>query len=281
MACPRVGHINFLNVLPLTYSYVHGGSQGLYLTAGVPAVLNSDLVNGRLDVSAVSSIVYARHSEELLVLPDICIRSDGTVESLIFVARRPIETFAASDKIILTAKSATTHCLLKIIMKKAYGAAPHYHIRHIGPENPLPDDATGALLIGDDALYLHHHREKNLFYYDIGAEWKKLTGRPMVYAVWAVNRRFAAEEPEMLQLAYDRITKGMRNGYAKKAQAINSILAQKPFTFEQLDKYLEVIRWDLGPKHIAALETFYALAQEMGLIKEKPAIEFAPVRRGV
>ena len=31
MSCPRVGHINFLNVLPLSWSYAHGADKGLIL----------------------------------------------------------------------------------------------------------------------------------------------------------------------------------------------------------------------------------------------------------
>jgi chorismate dehydratase len=114
MTCPRVGHINFLNVLPLTWSYAHGADQGLAITRGVPAVLNNDIVNHRLDVSNVSSIIYARDSEELVVLPDVCVSSDGDVQSILLVSRKPIGDLR-DDKIILTAKSATSHCLLKII----------------------------------------------------------------------------------------------------------------------------------------------------------------------
>ena len=65
---PRVGHIDFLNVLPLAYGYAHGGADGLAIERGVPAVLNSDLIAGRLDVSNVSSILYARHADKLRIL---------------------------------------------------------------------------------------------------------------------------------------------------------------------------------------------------------------------
>jgi chorismate dehydratase len=97
-----------LNVLPLTWSYAHGADQGLSITRGVPAVLNNDIVNHRLDVSNVSSIVYARNSEDLVVLPDVCISTDGAVQSILLVSRKPIDDIK-DDKIILTAKSATSH----------------------------------------------------------------------------------------------------------------------------------------------------------------------------
>lgn len=279
MSCPRVGHINFLNVLPLSWSYAHGADKGLILTRGVPAVLNNDIVNHRLDVSNVSSIIYARDSDELVILPDVCISTDGAVQSIILVSRKPIEDIK-DDKIILTAKSATSHCLLKIILRSAYGAIPNYYIRHVTPENPIPDDAAASLLIGDDALWLYHHQQPELYYYDLGAEWKKLTGKKMVYALWVANKNFASEQPEMLQLVYDRIRQAFTQGLQHKKAAIESVIKDKPFTYAQLDEYLgPAIRWNLTDDYIDGLKTFYELAHKMNLIEHIPEIKLAAVKR--
>ena len=279
MSCPRVGHINFLNVLPLSWSYAHGSDKGLILTRGVPAVLNNDIVNHRLDVSNVSSIIYARDSDELVILPDVCISTDGAVQSIILVSRKPIEDIK-DDKIILTAKSATSHCLLKIILRSAYGAIPNYYIRHVTPENPIPDDAAASLLIGDDALWLYHHQQPELYYYDLGAEWKKLTGKKMVYALWVANKNFASEQPEMLQLVYDRIHHAFTQGLQHKKAAIESVIKDKPFTYAQLDEYLgPTIRWNLTDDYIDGLKTFYELAHKMNLIEHIPEIKLAAVKR--
>lgn len=279
MSCPRVGHINFLNVLPLTWSYAHGADQGLAITRGVPAVLNNDIVNHRLDVSNVSSIVYARDSEELVVLPDVCISTDGAVQSILLVSRKPIDDIK-DDKIILTAKSATSHCLLKIILRGAYGAIPNYFVRHITPEDPIPEDATASLLIGDDALWLYHHKQPDLYYYDLGYEWKKMTGQKMVYALWVANKDFAEQNPELLQLVYDRIHRAFQTGMDHKKEVIESALPHKPFTYEQLDDYLgPTIHWDLTAEYLEGLKTFYSLAHQMNLIEHIPEIKLADVKR--
>ena len=206
MVKPRLGHIHFLNVLPITYSLNNlNYKEGLELSNGVPAVINNDLLNNRVDVSEVSSIVYARNYDKLLMLPDLCVRADGEVRSIILVSKKPIEEIN-EDKIILTAQSATSHCLLKIIMAKAYDANPQYFIRNLTPDNPVPNDATAALFIGDDALNVNLHQEPyKYYYYDLGREWKKLTGRCMVYAVWTVNKEFAKSNPEGMQLVYERL----------------------------------------------------------------------------
>lgn len=279
MGKAKLGHINFINCLPLTYSFEKEGfGKGLNITSAVPTVLNNDIVNNRLDASPVSSIVYARNSEKFLIMPDVAISADGNVQSIILVSKKPIEELT-NDKIILTAKSATSHCLLKIVLNKAYGARPNYYIRIIDMNRIIPEDATATLLIGDDALYANHNHQEGLYYYDIGMEWKKLTGLRMVYAVWIINRNFAKSHADLLQLVFDRVTKGFANGYQKKKQAIEMILNHKPFSFAQLDEYLEVIKWGFSQEHQRALLIFYEMAHEMNLIDHVPKIELAEVIR--
>lgn len=277
MENPRLGHIDFINCLPLTYS-LRKDPRGLQVKAAVPSVLNEDIVSGRLDISPVSSIVYARNSELFLLMPDVSITADGDVQSIILVSAKAIENLT-DDNIILTAKSATSHCLLNIILRKAYGASPCYDIRAVNPGSPIPADATASLLIGDDALYINHNRQAGLYYYDLGAEWKKFTGMRMVYAVWAVRREFAKARPQALRRVYERVTHGFQHGYAEKTKAIEMILADQPFTFAQLDDYLDVIHWDFAQEHHKALLTFYRYAHELQLIDHVPEIALAEVSR--
>lgn len=275
---PKVGHIHFLNILPLTWSFAHGGNCGLHLVPGVPAELNRALAAERLDVSGISSIVYADGDEKLVILPDICVRTDERVTSILLVTKKPIEEIK-DDRIILTAKSATSHCLLKIILKESYDASPNYYVRHIVPQNPVPSDASGSLFIGDEALWLYHHRREDLHYYDLGAEWHKLTGLGMVYSLWAANRTFSKERPEQLQLVYERLVGGMAEGIANKYATIQSVHGEKDFTFEQLEEYLQVIHWDLKEEHLKGLELFYKKAHAWNLIHHVPELHFADVKR--
>ncbi|MBR2179904.1 MAG: menaquinone biosynthesis protein [Selenomonadaceae bacterium] len=277
MSMPRIGHINFLNVLPLTYSYKHGYSEGMSLTYAVPSKLNSDIKNANLDISPISSIEYARQSKNLLLLPNICIRADCDVQSIVLVSKKPIERIN-SDKITLTSKSATSHCLLKIIMTEGYGARPTYEVANISAENPILADTTASLLIGDDALYNYLNTPKNLYCYDIGKEWHKLTRHSMVYAVWVVRKEFANESPELVKNAYNKIISGMQSGIKNKNLAIKSVLQEKPFTYEILDQYLGgIIKWDLPKEAIDSLMIYYQSAYKLHLIDSVPEIEFVDI----
>ena len=248
------------------------GAEIFSLTMGVPAFVNAKMKSGLLDVSLISSIEYARQSKNLLLVPKICIRADGDVTSIILLSKKPIDKIDG-EKLSITAKSATAHCLLKIILVESYGVKPNYVVENLSVENPVPADSTAALFIGDEALYLHLHRQENFLYYDLGAEWKKFTGRQMVYAVWAAQKNFAKNYPDAFNDTCQKIYDGLQFGLQNKKAAINSVLESKPFTFDELDKYLGgVIKWDLTQEGIDALKIFYELAYKNNLLDEVPSL---------
>ena len=167
---------------------------------------------------------------------------------------------------------------MKIILSESYGANPQYKVDHVDVNNPVNDDVTASLLIGDDALYIYLNKPQNLYCYDLGKEWHKLTGNSMVYAVWAVRRDFAKEYPELLKLAYEKIISGMNNGIKNKKMAIKSVLTEKPFSYEELDHYLGgIIKWDMPKTSIESLMEYYTLAKKLNLIDHIPKIEFASI----
>ena len=275
---PRLGHIAFLNVLPLTYALAHGAAQGMDILRATPAQLNGRLEARNLDVSGVSSITYARHADDLLILPDVCIASDGDVRSVLLVSRVPAENIGAR-RVLLSDKSASSHALLEIILRRAYDAAPQYETRALTPEDPVPEGAAGALFIGDDALELYHHPPDGIYIYDLAREWKQMTGARMVFGIWAAARTFAAAHPAELEMVHGRIAAAFEGWDAVKDAAITEVLAHDGrFTRAQLTEYLgSAVVWQLDEATLAGLRLFYRYAAEDGLIARAPAIELARV----
>ena len=107
---------------------------------------------------------------EYVLLPSLCVGSDGAVESVQLVTQLPLP---AVQSIAVTSASATSVALVRMLF-------PHAEIRSEGAE------ADARLLIGDEALSsafsdpTPHH--------DLGALWRERTGLPMVFAVWAARR---------------------------------------------------------------------------------------------
>ncbi len=271
----RVGHINFLNCLPLSYSFLKQQTDDLFtLTRGVPSELNHKITHDELDISPVSAIVYARNSEKLMLLPNLSISIEGAIRSLIIESKRPIEELDGAH-IGLTAKSENTHCVVKILLEKGYGIKPRYTVDTIHPNEVGDYDAT--LLIGDDALYTYHHKQEGYYYYDVGSEWRKMTGLPLVCAVWTVREAFAKENPAVVAKIAKRLAKGFEFGLRHKEVAIATMNDGEVYSDVELSEYLGLLNWGFSPRHQQALEYMYQMAYELNLVPCVPKIKIAEV----
>ena len=91
IARPRVGHIQFLNCLPIYWGLMRSGALlDVDLHKDTPDRLNAALVAGDLDIGPISLVEYLRHADELLLLPDLAVGSDGPVLSVNLVSTRPL-----------------------------------------------------------------------------------------------------------------------------------------------------------------------------------------------
>ena len=271
----QVGHINFLNCLPLSYSFLKQQTDDLFtVTRGVPSELNYKITHDELDISPVSAIVYARNSEKLMLLPNLSISIEGAIRSLIIESKRPIEQFDGAH-IGLTAKSENTHCVVKILLEKGYGIKPRYTVDTIQPNEVGDYDAT--LLIGDDALYTYHHKQEGYYYYDVGSEWRKMTGLPLVCAVWTVREEFAKENPALVAKIAKLLSKGFEFGLRHKEVAIATMNDGEVYSDVELSEYLGLLNWGFSPRHQQALEYMYQMAYELDLVPCVPKIKIAEV----
>lgn len=276
---PSLGDINFINCLPLHHGLVQGGfNQKVNVKSGTPAELNSLVIAGELDVSPVSSIIYARHSDKLLILPDVSISANGALQSILLVSKYPIKELKEA-RIALTAKSATSTELLKIIMYHAYQANPDYFVSPLSLEGGVLQEAEAVLFIGDDALHAYHNRIPGYYYYDIGDEWKKMTGLSMVYAVWVVNRQFASQHADLVHMVYEQVTGAFAYGLSNLSVAAQQLATTMPFSAEQLINYINLLNYGFTPAHKEALVTYYRLLHVLRLIDGVPEIEFAEVMK--
>src|SRR3954466_9427673 len=103
---------------------------------GVPTDLNARLLAGDLDIAPFSSIESARNPDRLRLLPRLCVGSEGAVDSIQLVSRKPLEQVRS---VAVTPESATSVVLTKVLLPEA---------DHV----PLGEDADATLLIGDAAL---------------------------------------------------------------------------------------------------------------------------------
>lgn len=276
---PRVGHIQFLNCLPLYYGLVKSHALlDIELIKGLPTALNEKLLRGELDISPISSIEYARHAESLVLFPDFTVSSDGAVKSILLISRFPIEELSGK-RVGLTGASATSHVLLKLVLKHGYKVFPEYFLCP-SDVNTISGETDAILLIGDAAL--HYSVNPGGFYiYDLGSEWKKLSGERMVYAVWALTRSFAGTRSAFCDQVFNMFKISMEYSMEHLAEIAEYAAKWEPFTAEFLIEYFRSLRFDFDKPYREGLLHFYRLAAEIGEIEAVPALEFSVSHTGV
>lgn len=276
---PKVGHIQFLNCLPLYYGLVKSYAMlDIELIKGTPTELNRMLISGSLDVSPVSSIEYARHSDSLMLFPDFTVSSDGEVKSILLLSRIPVEKLSGRV-VALASTSATSQVLLKLILSRRYGIQPEYVNCRPDPDKMFAI-ADAALLIGDIALKYSLHRE-DFYSYDLGVEWKKLTGKKMVYAVWAVNRNFSRTRSELCEDVFETFRRSMDYSLEHLNEIVEYAAKWEPFGHSFLADYFRCLRFDFGKDYQEGLLHFYRMAKEIGELERVPELEFIDLHSGV
>jgi chorismate dehydratase len=200
----RVGLINYLNCLPLRLGLeATGGLEGVELIGGTPAEVNAALLSGEVELGLVSSASWARHRDRLQRLEGYGIASDGEVMSVL-LATRGGRRLSKARRVALTSESATSQVLARIVLERVYGALPHYEVVSVCPERALAEH-DAALFIGDTALRVR--RMDGVEVHDLGGAWKRYTGLPMVYAVWA-----SRGDPARFGFWADRVTRAVAWG---------------------------------------------------------------------
>src|SRR5216110_3742558 len=219
---------------------------------GVPTALNRQLVAGELDVAPISSIEYARNADSLRLLPRLCVSSEGAVDSIQLVSRKPLEQVRT---VAVTPESATSVVLTKVLLPEA-------------EQVPLGEDAEAKLLIGDAAL--RSAFEDPTPHYDLGRLWLERTGLPMVFAVWA------CPEPVQAGLAEleDALVASVRLARAEPERLAFEASDRYGYPPGFLARYFEKLRYRFGPRERAGLMTFLELAHEAGELDEVPELRF-------
>lgn len=272
----RVGHIQFMNCLPLYYGLLKNNVLcDIELTRGTPTELNRYLMEKQLDICPISSIEYARNHPDLLLLPNLSVSCDGPVKSIYLVSKVPIDQLHRR-RIALADTSATSQLLLKIILKDRYAISPEYI--EIAPHLPtMLQQADAALLIGDPALHIHYCPPEDLFVYDLGLEWKALTGFKMVFAVWAVQRNLAREKSEQVRGIYHAFRQSMAYSLEHIKQIAEDGACGSDFNAAFLQDYFTSLEFGFDAGHQQGLLEYYRRAKALGFINHVPKLDFLEV----
>ena len=251
----RIGAVRYLNTRPLIEGLAENPAVQLLLE--LPSQLAPLLLANKIDVGLIP-IVDFLSNPELTLIPGISISCDGPVLSVEIFSRVPFSEIKTLDADV---GSHTSIALSQILLMNRFGKTPK-----ITPfpmtRSPSESCADAILLIGDRALTAE--LPDYPYSWDLGWEWQKLTGLPMVFAVWAAR-------PELDSFSLGALLTGAKESGLKK----RSRIAHKASCELQLDgptcrKYLEhIIRFDLGPREVQAMNEFARLGQSIQLLPQR------------
>jgi chorismate dehydratase len=276
---PRVGHIQFLNCLPLYWGLMRSGALlDVDLRKDTPDRLNAALINGDLDIGPISLVEYLRHADDLLLLPDIAVGSDGPVLSVNLVSTVPLAKLDGR-RVALCSTSRTGVLLARMLLAGRYGAHPEYF--DCPPDlTEMLLEADGAVLIGDVALRaLYEAPRRSLIVTDLGQAWRDWTGLPMVFAAWGVRRDFAETNPGQVKDVHEAFLRS-RDVCRRELDDVATAAARwEPFDAATLASYFRVLDFSLGARQVAGVREFARRAAHLGAAPPLPpgGPEFAEV----
>jgi chorismate dehydratase len=264
---PRCGRVGYINCLPVFYAIEEGHVQiPARLYQDHPSRLNRLMAEGSIELSAVSSAAYAWLHDSCLILPDMSISSNGPVWSVALLSRVPIHQLGGR-KISLTPHSGTSIMLLKILLQKYYRVTGQFFTRPPGT-SPWWGEPAATLVIGDEALKHTRSPQDAFIVYDLGEEWKRLTGKAMVFSISVVRRSFALlHRPELEQICTGVIA-SREWGSAHMDRIIKRASHLTSLPEGMLADYYRKLHFGFDGNDQEGLETFFAYAAEAGLIQE-------------
>jgi chorismate dehydratase len=289
----RISIVEYLNTAPLVWGFTEGPLAGKYdLSFTLPSGCAEALRRGEADVAIIPSIEYQR-IENVIALPEIAIAAKGEVRSILVVAKKPIEM---AKRIALDTSSRSSAALVRLLAREFWRIEPEYLEASPDPSEMLKR-ADAALVIGDPALRMALKMDllsgkvpsseqccqgdpdempvpgfETIFVYDIAHQWREMTGKPCVLAIWAGTREVMT--PEVVrdfqlskQYGLDRIRE------IAEAAAVKLDLPPRA-----LERYLiENIHFDLSGEYLEGLQLYFEKAAAAGLIPRARPLEFASI----
>ena len=274
----RVSAISFLNTAPLMWDFEHADvAKDFNISYTIPSECAAALADGKADIGIIPAVTYAQ-IPGLVILPNIAIAARDNVRSILLISKKPIEDVKT---VATDTSSRTSVALTQILFAKFLGGHRKFEPHPPNLKEMLKRN-DAALLIGDSALQISLH-DSPYHVYDLGHDWKRLTGKPFVFAFWAVRLDALNQQPEGMNLI--RIFQESRD-HGLLPENVATLAAEWSrklgLTETEVTTYLtENIHYYLDRENHAGLDLFLNYAHEVGLIPSVPELRFlGPVAFG-
>ncbi|HEV2289243.1 MAG TPA: menaquinone biosynthesis protein [Candidatus Acidoferrales bacterium] len=287
----RISIVEYLNTAPLVWGFTEGSLAGKYnLSFTVPSQCAESLRVGDVDVAIIPAIEYQRING-LVALPGMAIAAKGEVRSILVVSKKPIDMV---KRLALDTSSRSSAALVRLLAAEEWGIQPEF-INAAPDPSAMLSEADAALVIGDPALriavkldYLAEKKPREgaccqgdpedmpvpgyptLFVYDVAYQWRQMTGKPCVLAIWAGHRdRLTPEVVADFQAS-------KQFGLAHIEDIAEAASVKLDLPSKSLETYLrDNIDFSLDEPNLEGLRLYYEKCAAAGLIPGARPLEFA------
>jgi chorismate dehydratase len=216
----RVGIVNYLNTKPLIYGLQKEPiNEMIELIGAYPAKLAQMLADNKIDIGLIPVAVIPQ-LPSYYINGNYCIGTEGEVASVCLFSEVPMYEI---KKVYLDYQSRSSVALLKWLMKESWGINPEIIEAEDESYRQQIKGTTAGLVIGDRAL---EQRKVSTFIYDLGSEWRSITGLPFVFAAWVSTKPL----PDHFIKIFDEA-----NGMG--LTHLEEIIQETPFDLYDLKKY--------------------------------------------
>ena len=270
----RISAISYLNTAPLMWDFEHGSvGQDFDISYTLPSSCARALAAGTADIGIIPAAAYTQ-IPGLQIVPDVAIASRRAVRSILLVSLIPVELVR---KVALDTSSMTSVALTKILFEKWLGGGRTFTSMEPDVEKMLAE-CDAALLIGDPALRVNRQQYHTL---DLAEEWIRYTGKPFVFAFWAVRAAALREADPAIDIpAVFRESRDQGLRPDNLAEIARQWAPRVGLSEADVLTYLtENIHYQLDTGCIEGLQLFYRYATEFGLLPVAPELSFTHTSR--
>lgn len=271
----RLGRIGYLNVLPIYHPLEAGLIENDFeVVSGPPSELNRRMDAGELDISAASSIEYARHPGKYYLVPDIAIGSRGPVQSVLLLSRFSMKDLAGKT-ILVSSQTHTSAALLKVLLAELWKVKTEFVSGDATSMLESGERPDAILAIGDEALNLRYHPDYP-HRADLGEAWRELTGLPFIFGVWIVQRKSYGENAAEIRSECGKLLAAKRWGTENLSDMCTLAAEGSCLSDTEMCSYFDGLVYDFGENEIKGLELFFRHLADNGIIEQAPPLQFLP-----
>lgn len=236
----RVGIVNYLNTKPLLYGLeLSPIKDKIELIGAYPSRLAQMLMDNQIDLGLIP-VAAIPELPSYHIVGNYCIGAEGEIASVCLFSEVPMDEI---KKIYLDYQSRSSVSLLQWLMRESWGINPEIVQSIDDSFRQEIKGTTAGLVIGDRAL---EQRKVSTFIYDLGSEWRAITGLPFVFAAWVSTKKLP-----------DHFVKEFDEANALGLQHIDEIISKTSFQLYDLKKYYNLhLSYQLDERKKRGMELF-------------------------